>query len=95
MVQSYGIFKYLTFSELNLDSKNKAQNPQNPQNQEQMPDPLNALTNLATQGSRNPMQSQMMSLGGGAMAGGNNPNANLQNLMHVCEIDQFSSRTEF
>lgn len=43
-----------------------------------MPDPINALQNLASQGSR-PIQSQMM-----PMNNSNMPNANmLQNLIHV------------
>lgn len=46
------------------------------------PDPINALTNLASQGSRNPMQSQMMGMGGPGNAGNQGSNM-LQNLIHV------------
>lgn len=49
-----------------------------------MPDPINALQNLASQGSRNAMQSQMMSMGGPMGPAGSNQNTNvLQNLIHV------------
>lgn len=47
-------------------------------------DPINALQNLASQGTRNPMPSQMMGLGN--TMGVANPNANanvLSNLIHV------------
>lgn len=54
-----------------------------------MQDPINALQNLASQGTRNPMQSQMMGIGGqmnpmgGPQPGpGNNSNV-LQSLIHV------------
>lgn len=48
------------------------------------PDPINALQNLASQGTRQ-MPSQMMPMAGGTMAPNNAPpNANvLQNLIHV------------
>lgn len=59
-----------------IDTKNKAPNTDAPP-----PDPINALTNLASQGSRNPMQSQMMALGG-PNAGNQGSNV-LQNLIHV------------
>lgn len=65
-------FSFLDVSE----AKNKKQ-------PETMPDPINALQNLASQGTRNPMPGQMMPMG--AMNPSNvNPNANvLQNLIHV------------
>lgn len=47
-----------------------------------MPDPINALQNLASQGARNPMQPQMMPMGNPT---GMNQGSNLlQNLIHVC-----------
>lgn len=49
-----------------------------------MPDPINALQNLASQGARNPMQPQMMSMGNPMAQAGMNQNSNLlQNLIHV------------
>lgn len=46
-------------------------------------DPINALQNLASQGTRNPMP-QMMNLSNQMVMGGGNANPNvLQNLMHV------------
>lgn len=62
-----------------VDSKNKKPDA--------MPDPINALQNLASQGTRQ-MPSQMMPMVGGAMAANNTPpNANaLQNLIHVKAI---------
>lgn len=57
---------------------NKKQQP------EAMPDPINALQNLASQGTRNPMPTQMMGIGDSVGPGNANPNANiLQNLIHV------------
>lgn len=46
-------------------------------------DPINALQNLASQGTRNPMP-QMMNLSNQMVMGGGNANPNvLQNMMHV------------
>lgn len=70
------------------DSKNKKQ----PEAQG-IADPLNALQNLAGQGSR-PMPPQMMGMNN--VMGGNapNPNANvLQNLIHVRHSNQFIRRS--
>lgn len=62
------------------DTKNKTQVANN----EPMQDPINALQNLASQGTRNPMQPQMSMGMGGPMGPGGNPNSNvLQNLIHV------------
>lgn len=60
-----------------LDSKNKKPDTM-------PPDPINALQNLASQGTRQ-MPSQMMPMAGTAMTPNNAPpNANvLQNLIHV------------
>lgn len=67
------------------DQKNKKQQP------ETMPDPINALQNLATQGTRNTMPSQMMSLGGmGPVSANQNANV-LQNLIHVNMLIRFGA----
>lgn len=57
-----------------LDQKNKKQN--------EAMDPINALQNLASQGTRNPMP--MMNMGNTMGMTNTNANANvLQNLIHV------------
>lgn len=50
---------------------------------ETMPDPINALQNLASQGARNPMQPQMMMGNPMGQAGMNQGSNLLQNLIHV------------
>lgn len=58
-------------------------------------DPINALQNLASQGTRNPMP-QMMNLSNQMVMGGGNANPNvLQNLMHVSYSPGIRESAEF
>lgn len=59
-------------------------------------DPINALQNLASQGTRQ-MPSQMMPMAGGTMAANNAPpNANvLQNLIHVSLPSKYNQRNRY